>query len=188
MSLSSTAAVTPVRSAGRERIRRIPPKVAANVFPVLMGVPYPTLQTSQSGVQGDSSRPPAGAVEQGVAAVGACAPLLNACAQHGCRLGGASPPKRRPSQLKRTATAKGRPIVGRKQGAKPRADEQEPDRRRRQSGASGRVATKPRWSKLRLRRSGGRAGKEDVLTWGDLALRLKGRRRASDGARSQQRS
>jgi hypothetical protein len=29
---------------------------------------------------------------------------------------------------------------------------------------------------------------EDVLTWGDLALCLKGRRRTGDGARSQQRS
>jgi hypothetical protein len=57
-------------------------------------------------------------------------PRLNGCAQHERRLGGASPPERRPSRTKRTATAKGRPIVGRKQGAKPRADEQEPDRRR----------------------------------------------------------
>jgi hypothetical protein len=57
-----------------------------------------------------------------------------------------------------------------------------------ESGTSGRVATKSRWSKLRLRRSGGRAVKEDVLTWGDLALSLKGQRRVSDGARSQQRS
>jgi len=32
------------------------------------------------------------------------------------------------------------------------------------------LVTKSRW-----RRSGGGAGKECVLTWGDLALRLKGR-------------
>jgi hypothetical protein len=63
------------------------------------------------------------------------------CAQHGRRLGGASPPERRPSQTKRTATAKGQPIVGRKQGAKPRADEQEPDKRRRRAG---RVCPLPR--------------------------------------------
>ncbi len=56
-----------------------------------------------------------------------------------------------------------------------------------ESEASGPVATKPRWSRRRLRRSGGRAGKDDVLTWGDLALCPKGRRRESDGARSQQR-
>jgi len=31
-------------------------------------------------------------------------------------------------------------------------------------------------TKARRRRSGGRAVKECVLTWGDLALRLKGRR------------
>jgi len=43
-------------------------------------------------------------------------------------------------------------------------------------------------TKLRRRRSGGRAGKDSVLTWGDLALRLKGRRGASRGARRQQRS
>jgi hypothetical protein len=33
------------------------------------------------------------------------------------------------------------------------------------------LVTKGRW-----RKSGGRAAKECVLTWGDLALRLKGRR------------
>ena len=31
-------------------------------------------------------------------------------------------------------------------------------------------------TKAKLRRSGGRASKVDALTWGDLALRLKGRR------------
>jgi hypothetical protein len=39
----------------------------------------------------------------------------------------------------------------------------------------------------RWRRSGGCAEKECVLTWGDLALNLKGQRRRA-GARSQQRS
>ena len=39
--------------------------------------------------------------------------------------------------MKRTATAEGRPTVGRKRGAKPRADEQEPDRRRRRAGRAG---------------------------------------------------
>lgn len=38
------------------------------------------------------------------------------------------------------------------------------------------------------RKSGGCAVKECVLTWGDLALRLKGRREKKIGARSQQRS
>jgi len=38
----------------------------------------------------------------------------------------------------------------------------------------------------RRRKSGGRAGKDGVLTWGDLAMRLKGRRES--GARSQPRS
>jgi len=45
-------------------------------------------------------------------------------------------------------------------------------------------------TKARRRRSGGRAVKVDVLTWGDLASCLKGRRRTGvppDGARSQQR-
>jgi hypothetical protein len=32
-------------------------------------------------------------------------------------------------------------------------------------------------TKVRRRKSGGRAAKECVLTWGDLALCLKGRRR-----------
>jgi hypothetical protein len=65
------------------------------------------------------------------------------------------------------------------------ADEQEPDTRRRRPG---RVASHPRSScdQGRRRRSGGHAPTADVLTWGDLALRLKGRRREG-GARSQQR-
>jgi hypothetical protein len=42
-------------------------------------------------------------------------------------------------------------------------------------------------AKGRRRKSGGRVGKARVLTWGDLALRLKGRRRVTGGARSQQR-
>ena len=41
--------------------------------------------------------------------------------------------------------------------------------------------------KAKRRKFGGCAAKECVLTWGDLALRLKGRR-SSSGARSQQRS
>jgi hypothetical protein len=41
-------------------------------------------------------------------------------------------------------------------------------------------------TKARRRRSGGRAVKECDLTWGDLALCLKGRR-CRAGARSQQR-
>jgi len=41
-------------------------------------------------------------------------------------------------------------------------------------------------TKARRRRSGGRAVKECVLTWGDLALCLKGRR-CRAGARSQPR-
>jgi hypothetical protein len=45
-------------------------------------------------------------------------------------------------------------------------------------------------TEARQRISGGRAGKVDVLTWGDLVSCLKGRRRTGvppDGARSQQR-
>lgn len=42
-------------------------------------------------------------------------------------------------------------------------------------------------AKGKRRKSGGRAGKVCVLTRGDLALRLKGRRRISGGARSQPR-
>jgi hypothetical protein len=40
-------------------------------------------------------------------------------------------------------------------------------------------------TKVRWRRSGGRAVKECVLTWGDLALCLKGRRCKSEGEVSQ---
>ena len=42
--------------------------------------------------------------------------------------------------------------------------------------------------KAKWRKSGGCAVKECVLTWGDLALCLKGRRKKKSGARSQQRS
>lgn len=42
-------------------------------------------------------------------------------------------------------------------------------------------------TKEKRRKSGGRAGKVCVLTRGDLALCLKGRRQISDGARSQPR-
>src|SRR5690554_1381391 len=59
------------------------------------------------------------------------------CAQHGRCLAGASPAERRPSQSKRTAAAEGRPTVGRKRGAKPRADVQELDPRRRRAGRAG---------------------------------------------------
>jgi len=45
------------------------------------------------------------------------------------------------------------------------------------SGASGPMTAKLRWPRLRRRRSGGRAPKDGALTRGDLALRLKGRRR-----------
>ena len=44
------------------------------------------------------------------------------------------------------------------------------------SRASGHDSAKPSWSRLRRRKSGGCAGKDRALTWGDLALRLKGRR------------
>ena len=54
------------------------------------------------------------------------------------------------------------------------------------SGTSGQRTAKLRWSRLRRRRRGGRAGKDSVLTWGDLASRSKERR--VSGARSQPRS
>ena len=44
------------------------------------------------------------------------------------------------------------------------------------SRASGQRTAKLSWSRLRRRKSGGCAGKDRVLTWGDLALCLKGRR------------
>jgi len=43
--------------------------------------------------------------------------------------------------------------------------------------ASGQQTAKLLWSRIRRRKSGGCAVKECVLTWGDLALRLKGRRK-----------
>jgi len=42
--------------------------------------------------------------------------------------------------------------------------------------ASGLQAAKLSWSRIRRRISGGRAVKGVYLIWGDLALRLKGRR------------
>jgi len=56
--------------------------------------------------------------------------------------------------------------------------------------ASGHKTAKLSRSRVRLRRSGARAGTVSVITWGDLALRLKGRRCAWEqrgGARSQHR-
>ena len=44
------------------------------------------------------------------------------------------------------------------------------------SRASRQVTAKLLWSRLRWRKSGGCAGKDRVLTWGDLASWLKGRR------------
>ena len=44
------------------------------------------------------------------------------------------------------------------------------------SRASGQRSAKLSWSRLRRRKSGGCAGKDRVLTWGDLASWLKGRR------------
>src|SRR5205823_6654917 len=66
-----------------------------------------------------------------------CCAFRASCAQHGHHLGGASPLENRPLQSKRTATAGGRPTVERKLVAKPRADEQEADRRRRRAGRAG---------------------------------------------------
>jgi hypothetical protein len=54
------------------------------------------------------------------------------------------------------------------------------------SGMSGPKAAKFRWSRLRRRKLGGCARKDSVLTWGELALCLKGQRES--GASSQQRS
>src|SRR5690606_22847551 len=59
------------------------------------------------------------------------------CAQHGRDLGGGSPPVSWPQRTKRSATARGRPSVGRKHGAKPRADGQEPDTSRCRAGRAG---------------------------------------------------
>jgi hypothetical protein len=42
--------------------------------------------------------------------------------------------------------------------------------------ASGPMTAKLSWSRIRRRKSGGRAVKGVYLIWGDLALRLKGRR------------
>jgi hypothetical protein len=39
------------------------------------------------------------------------------------------------------------------------------------------MIAKLRWPRLRRRKSGDRAVKDSVLTWGDLGLRLKGRRK-----------
>ena len=65
--------------------------------------------------------------------------------------------------------------MGRKRGAKLRADEQEPDRRRCRPGRAGKNR-EALVTKGRRRKSGGCAVKERALTWGDLALRPKGRR------------
>jgi hypothetical protein len=81
----------------------------------------------------------------------------------------------------------GRPLVGRKRVAKPRVDVQEPDPRRRRAGRAGNEPQSPDdqgsgdVNPATVRR------RTATLTWGDLASRPKGRRRASGGARSQQR-
>jgi hypothetical protein len=55
------------------------------------------------------------------------------------------------------------------------------------SVASQQWTAKPRWPKLRRRKSGGRAAKGDVFTWGALVSCLKGRRQQTGGTRSQPR-
>ena len=61
---------------------------------------------------------------------------------------------------------------------KPRADGQEPDKRRGIAEQGERASKREApWSRLRRCKSGGCAGKDRVLTWGDLALWLKGRSR-----------
>ena len=56
------------------------------------------------------------------------------------------------------------------------------------SGASEQAIAKPRWSRLRRRKSGGRARKGRVLTWGDLASGLKGPRHQAEREVSRGRS
>ena len=60
------------------------------------------------------------------------------------------------------------------------ADGQEPDTRRRRAGRAGPRPRSLVGQGLRRRRSGGRAVKDSVLAWGDLALRLKGRSGLTD--------
>ena len=50
------------------------------------------------------------------------------------------------------------------------------------------MTAKLRWPRLRRRKSGGRAAKDSVLTGGDLASCLKGRRRKSERGVSRGRS
>ena len=102
--------------------------------------------------------------------------MRSVCAQHGRDLGGESPPVSWPLRAKRSATAQGRPSVDRKRRAKPRADGQKPDNEARPIRASRHTAAKLFVVKERSRRSGGCAVKDRVLTWGELASRLKGRR------------
>src|SRR5438046_921061 len=66
-----------------------------------------------------------------------------------------------------------------------RVDAQEPDERRRGTGRACEVARSSNGQRVQRRRSGDRAGKDSVLTWGDLALCSK-ERRWEGGARSQQ--
>jgi hypothetical protein len=57
-----------------------------------------------------------------------------------------------------------------------RGDEQKSDMRRGRQGRAGKKPQSSRDQRVRLRKSGARAGTVSVITWGDLALRLKGRR------------
>lgn len=110
------------------------------------------------------------------------------CARHGRRLAGASPAERRPSRTERSATAEGRPTVGRKRRAQLRVDAQELDVRRRRVGRAG---EEPRSSdghgSVGVDRAN-RAAKDDVHTRGDLASCLKGRRRRAEREVSRRRS
>ena len=68
--------------------------------------------------------------------------------------------------------------MGRERGAKPRADVQEPDRRRYRSRRAGLRHCKAFVVKEEWRKFGGCAAVKDrVLTRGDLSSHLKGRRR-----------
>ena len=104
------------------------------------------------------------------------APGVVVCARHGRTLGGASPPRKLTtvSKVKRNcgrATDRGEEAWSEVAGRWTRTGY-----RAMPTKASGHDSAKLLWSRVRQRKSGGRAMKECVLTRGDLVLRVKARR------------
>ncbi len=115
------------------------------------------------------------------------------CAQHGRGQGGASPLGDQVAGTQRTARRQAGNWSGREAGAERSGERNRgPTNRNRIRGGAGQgeraMTAKLSRPKARRRKSGGCAAKASTLTWGDLALCLKGRRREAEREVSRGRS